>query len=196
MSLSAVMALLAVLLMGVPAIGLLASLRGQTAATPDADRSSGLAQPVTEYDRQDRGKPVQLAGPTLTKQRVDVADLRGDVVVVNVWGSWCAPCRTEAPVLADMATRFADRDVAFLGVNVKDNTAAAQAFEAKFAIPYPSIADPNGTALLSLTNIVPASVVPVTLVLDRQGRVAARVLGAVQESTLRTLLDSALAEPV
>ena len=152
------------------------------------------AQPVTQYSVDVRGDPVELAGTTLTDTPLDVADLRGLVVVVNVWGSWCNPCREEAPVLARVSREYGDRGVQFVGLNIKDNRAAAIAFEEEFGITYPSIEDREGAALLALSRHVPAQAVPVTLVLDRGGRVAGRVIGVVREQTLRALLDGTLAE--
>jgi thiol-disulfide isomerase/thioredoxin len=150
--------------------------------------------PVTEYTQPDRGEPVGLAGTTLTDEVLDLADLRGQVVVINVWGLWCVPRREEAPVLARLFVEYADDGVQFVGVNIKDNRAAAVAFERRYGITYPSIEDGDGRALPALSRHVPAQAVPVTLVLDRQGRVAARVIGVVREATLRALLDAALAE--
>lgn len=94
-----------------------------------------------------------------------------------------------------MSAAYAAQEVRFVGVNVQDNVAAAIAFERRFGITYPSFDDQQGKVTLALSEYLPASVVPATLVLDRDGRVAARVLGAVEESTLRSLLDTVLAEP-
>ncbi len=150
--------------------------------------------PIAEYPPDARGEPVQLSGATLTDTLLDIADLRGDTVVINVWGSWCVPCREEAPVLSRISREYADAGVSFVGVNVKDNRAAALAFEDEFDIPYPSIEDRDGRALLALNAHVPAQAVPVTLVLDRDGRVAGRVIGAVEEGTLRALIEGVLEE--
>lgn len=120
--------------------------------------------------------------------------LRGGVAVVNVWGSWCGPCRVEAPILAEVSAGYADR-VTFLGINVRDNADAARAFEASFGINYPSVhPDDSAPLLLRFGSALATAAVPVTLVLDAEGGVAARVLGAVDASTLRALLDEALAE--
>lgn len=176
------------------AVALLAASSGGSPGT-DFRGGSGAqlaGQPVMEVSPAQRGAPVELGGTTLDGATLDLADLRGRVVVVNVWGSWCAPCRTEAPVLAKLSRSYADRGVAFVGVNVKDNRAAALAFERTYGLTYPSIEDRDGRAVLALSRHVPASAVPVTLVLDGQGRVAARVLGAVREATLRALLESVL----
>ena len=151
--------------------------------------------PVSEYPVEQRGEPVEMAGTTLTDDPLSLADLRGQVVVINVWGSWCVPCREEAPTLARVAEEYSGRGVQFVGVNIKDNRAAALAFEERYGIPYPSIEDGDGRALLALSRHVPAQAVPVTLVLDRRGRVAARVVGVTSEATLRALIETALAEP-
>ena len=169
------------------------SRRQQAGASERA--ASTAARTVTEFPPADRGSPVDLTGSTLAEDTFSLEGLRGRAAVVNVWGSWCPPCREEAPVLADVSREYADRGVLFVGVNVRDNPAAAVAFEKRYEITYPSIEDSAGRALLALNQYVPANAVPVTLVLDRQGRVAARVLGAVEESTLTAILDSVLAEP-
>lgn len=162
-----------------------ASQRGASTAT----------RTVTEFPPAERGSPVAMTGSTLAEDNFSLEGLRGRVVVVNVWGSWCPPCREEAPVLAAVSRRYADREVSFVGVNVRDNPAAATAFEKRYGITYPSIEDSAGRALLALNQYIPANAVPVTLVLDRQGRVAARVLGVVEKNTVTALLDTVLAEP-
>ena len=156
--------------------------------------SSTQLGPITEYPPDARGESVVLSGGSLTDTRLDIADLRGDAVVINVWGSWCAPCREEAPVLSRLSREYADSGVSFLGVDVKDNRAAALAFEDEFDIAYPSIEDRDGRALLALSSYVPAQAVPVTLVLDRDGRVAGRIIGASKEGTLRALIEGVLEE--
>lgn len=161
-----------------------------------SDTTTGrAAQPVTEYAVADRGDPVTLDGSDLAGQPVSTVQFRGAALVLNVWGSWCAPCRTEAPVLRDVSEEYAPTGVRFLGLNVKDNAAAATAFERRFDISYPSLDDASGQATFALSQYLPASVVPATLVLDAEGRVAARVLGAVETSTLRSLLDTVASSP-
>lgn len=126
---------------------------------------------------------------------MDVAARRGDVVVLNVWYAACAPCRAEAPDLAEVSAEYADRGVRFLGINTRDDAAGAQAFQRTYGIEYPSVLDAtSGAALLSLRGKVPPQAVPTTLVLDAEGRVAARALGRIDGSTLRGLLDDVLAE--
>lgn len=118
-----------------------------------------------------------------------LSDLDGKVVVINVWGSWCAPCRAETPDLVRAAEETASQGVAFLGINTRDNPAAARAFVRSFKVPYPSVEDAEGQLLLNFRGTIPTSVVPTTVVIDRQGKVAARVIGPVSYSTLRGILD-------
>ena len=182
-------ALFVVAAAGIAAL-LAASLIAQGDPLQQSDGPRRAAQPVTEYAAGERGDPVAIGGRDLTGAPVDTAALRGRPLVLNVWGSWCAPCRTEAPVLRTVSAEYAGRGVRFLGINVKDNPAAATAFERRYDISYASLDDQSGKATLALSRYLPASVVPATLVLDAEGRVAARVLGAVEASTLRALLDA------
>jgi thiol-disulfide isomerase/thioredoxin len=118
------------------------------------------------------------------------ADVRGGaVLVVNVWGSWCAPCRREAPVLAKAALTYRERGVRFLGLLSRDKPAAALAFNRAFNVPYPSLQDPGGRLQLRFADSLPGQAVPNTWVIDRDGRVAARIMAEVSESTLRSVLD-------
>lgn len=148
---------------------------------------------VSTYEPGARGEPVELAGQTLDGTRLDLADLRGQVVVLNVWGSWCAPCRAEAPALERVAADTRSQGVQFVGINVKDSPAPAQAYTERFGIGYPSIDAGDGQALLALRGVLPGAP-PSTAVLDRYGRVAATVFGEVDETTLRGLVDPVVAE--
>ncbi len=149
---------------------------------------------TTTWAAGDRSEPLALAGTDYEGVAQDVAAWRGDVVVLNTWYAACPPCRAEAPDLVSVAQDYADDGVHVLGINVRDAAGAAQAFQREFAIPYPSIADTEGSAVAALQGVVPVSAVPTTVVLDREGRVAARVLGLVDGSTLRALVDELLAE--
>ena len=184
-----------------PLVGLLvAALVGAALAVtawtrPEPPPSAAAVRTVTVVPAGARTAPVEVAGQSLTGEPVSTAGYRGGPVVLNVWGSWCAPCRTEAPVLRSISTSYTGQGVRFLGLNVKDNPAAALSFERRYGIAYPSLDDRTGEASRTLAEHLPAATVPATLVLDASGRVAARVLGAVEESTLRALLDDVLREP-
>lgn len=151
---------------------------------------------VSEVPAGKRGEPVELTGEDLSGEAVDVADHRGEVVVLNVWWSNCGPCRKEAPELKTLAEEYADAEVTFLGINIRDTSAAnGLAFQRRFEIPFRSLYDPSGEALLALGGL-PPNAIPTTLVLDRAGRIASRVLGPLpSEGTLRALVKAALEEP-
>lgn len=137
-----------------------------------------------------------VAGESLAEpgRPLGVADFRGQVVVLNVWGSWCGPCRGEADDLERVATATAPAGVAFLGINVRDARAAARDFLTNFEVSYPSLYDPAGRSLLGLRG-VPRNVVPATIVLDREHRVAAVFLAAVLDSDLLPVVARIAAEP-
>ncbi|HEV7147267.1 MAG TPA: TlpA disulfide reductase family protein [Pedococcus sp.] len=135
-----------------------------------------------------RKTSIRLTGTTLDGKPVDTADYRGKVLVVNTWGSWCGPCNAEAPLLQrDWASYDGVKDVQFLGVDTKEGPAAGLAFVRRMAQTYPSLAWDGGGVLLQLKG--KASATPTTLVIDQQGRLAGRISGEVQGSTLRDLVD-------
>ena len=131
----------------------------------------------------DRGAVGELAGESLLEpgSTISLDEYRGRVVVLNVWGSWCGPCRAEADDLQRVAT--ADDGVAVLGIDVRDSRSAAADFVRNYELSYPSIYDPPGRSLFALRG-APRSVVPLTVVLDRQHRVAAVFLRPVLASDL------------
>ena len=150
---------------------------------------------VTEIAVGNRGKPVSFSGVTESGQKVDSAQYRGHVLVVNFWYAGCAPCRAEAPDLEKVYTQVQPKGTNFLGVNVRDQAATITTFNEKFGISYPSIIDQNGQAQLSFAADVPPNAVPTTLIVDAQGRVAARILGQLRDtSILTTLINDVAAE--
>lgn len=149
---------------------------------------------LTLFPVDSRSQVPEIGGSTLDGERLMLSDLRGQVVVVNVWGSWCAPCRDEAPDLARAARETLDQGVRFVGIDTRDNLAAARAFVENFDIPYPSLFDEGGELLVALNGAVPVSAVPSTLVIDPDGRIAARVIGKITYATLRGIIDDVLAE--
>lgn len=114
----------------------------------------------------------------------------GKVIVVNVWASWCAPCRAEAPTLVALAKKYSD--VIFIGVLTRDLLPSAEAFQRRFAIPYPTLIDDS--ILLGFKNSLPANAIPTTAVIDRNGKVAARILGEVTVASLSTLIERVSSE--
>lgn len=162
------------------------------AAAPSAAVDQSKPGLVT-YPPDQRVKVPNLAGTTLGGERVSLRDFAGKIVVVNVWGSWCGPCRAETPDLVRLARQDAARGVAFLGVDTRDNLGSGQAFAREFNVPYPSIFDESGASLLPLRGTIPTSVIPSTVVIDAKGNVAARVIGPVTYPTLNGVLNDKIA---
>jgi len=136
-----------------------------------------------------------VTGTTLSGAKLSLSRFRGHVLVLNFWGSWCTPCRAEAPRLASLAHAFGPSGVAFLGVDIRDTPASAEAFQRNFKITYPSLNDPGGEVALDFHSTVPPAGIPTTLIISRSGRIAARVIGEVSYSGLRGLISKTLAQP-
>lgn len=138
--------------------------------------------------------PVVFSGPTIDGARFESKQHLGEVVVVNFWYAGCGPCRAEAPTLKTLADEFAADGVQFVGVNTYDSKGTAQGFESTFRPGYPSILDQAGGAAVQLAFAAarPPKDIPSTLVLDRKGRVTARVSGLANESILKTLIQDAV----
>jgi thiol-disulfide isomerase/thioredoxin len=172
----------------------LAALLGLVTGCGGAAGNDGSAQNlVQQYAPAERPGVERIVGDLLDGRRFDSAEPPSPVVVYNVWGSWCAPCRTEAPVLRRVAREQAGNGVEFIGINVRDNDTAARAFERQYRVQYPSISsDTSGPALLAFRGALPPSAVPSTLVVV-DGRLASRVLGEVTYATLDGLVGDALA---
>lgn len=151
---------------------------------------------ISEFAPADRGETVVFDGTADTGNTVSNQDYAGEVLVVNFWYAACAPCRVEAPDLAALSAKYQDAGASFLGVNVYDQPETSLAFARKFDIAYPSIIDANsGTVRLAFAGHAPPSAVPTTLVLDKQGRVAARFIGLIEApSMLDTIISDLIAE--
>jgi thiol-disulfide isomerase/thioredoxin len=138
---------------------------------------------------KDRASAPSFSGTLLDGGHFASSSLRGKVAVINFWGSWCAPCRVETPEFQQVYTEDAGRGVAFLGINVKDDEQLARAYLTSNDITYPSLYDPRGEVALAFRDY-PANAIPSTIVLDRQGRVAAVYTAEVEQKDLRAVLGT------
>lgn len=182
--------------LGVPAFSLAVVLSGCGSSPVVGSASVGSTQRVgeTTYAVPDRRPAPDLSGVTLEGQSLSLRTLGpAAVVVINVWASWCGPCRSESPVLAAEARLLAGHGVRFLGLDEEDRTADAKAYAVSAGEIYPSLVDQDGALLRRLT-LLPPQGIPGTLVLDSSGRVAARVIGAVSRAQLHRIVTSL--EPV
>jgi peroxiredoxin len=140
------------------------------------------------YGTGHRPLAPDFSATTLTGAPLNFSSYRGQVVVLNFWGSWCVACREEAPTLAVIAEQDRSEGVSFLGVDLQDTTANALAFIKKDDIDYPSVSDPSDTITLSFSSVVPINATPTTLVIDRTGHIAGAVFGQITYSELTTIL--------
>jgi peroxiredoxin len=149
-----------------------------------------------EYAVADRGEPVSFEGVTDEGGDVSSEDYAGEVYVANFWYAGCPPCRVEAADLQTLSEHYASQGVSFLGVNTYDQAETSRAFARKFGVTYPSILDANDVGVqFAFSGSVAPNAVPTTLVIDREGRVAARWSGLLSDpSILEAMIDRVLEE--
>lgn len=191
--------LTAALAAGALAVGLGAcsdagSVAEQAKANPDAGYKAGDGSFVVRAEGE-RQEPVELEGDTLDGEAFSMADHRGEVVVVNLWASWCGPCEREAPHLVAVAEKYekADAPVQMVGIDYREPSVETGRAQAEvWGFTWPSVFDKSGRSAIDMQGVL--STQPSTAVLDREGRVAAVVQGVVTEPTLTGLVDDVLAE--
>ncbi len=156
-----------------------------------AERSEGgFAQGeygITVVPVGDRVDAPDIAGESLSGEQVSLDDFVGKTVLVNVWGSWCVPCREEVDDLVAARRELPVESVAFLGINIRDDRAAAQAFEDRYGVTWPSLYDPSSSLLLGFRESLAAAAVPTTYIIDADGDVAVRMLN---KQTAQTFVDA------
>jgi thiol-disulfide isomerase/thioredoxin len=153
----------------------------------DSTNSTGVVG-VTTYPVPARRPAPHLAGLTLDGRSVSTTSVAmGGILVINVWASWCGPCRSESPMLAGAAKNLRRAGVRFLGIDEQDTTSRARAFVASVGSTYPNLVDADGSLLRRLT-LLPQVGVPSTLVLDQRGRMAARVIGPMTSQQLAQIV--------
>lgn len=144
----------------------------------------------------DRQQAPDISGDSTRGKHLDMADYKGKVVVLNIWGSWCAPCIAEAPNFAKVAEQTKGKGVQFLGINTRDaKKTQAVSFEEQHEVPYPSLYDPMGKLMLRFPKgSLNPQAIPTTIAIDRKGRIAARALTPLSEAELRKMIDPLIAE--
>lgn len=178
----------ALVAVGASTILLLAGCGRDPAALHGSDQVGVTVIPAGEHVEM-----PAITGTSLDGASVSVSELAGKVVVLNSWASWCGPCKEETPTLVAASKKFAGNDVAFVGLDVTDETAAAQEFVTTFGVEYPSIVDEEGKLLATLPG-VPPQALPNTLILDREGKLAVRIIGAVPADTFDSLVQAVVDE--
>jgi len=187
------------LVSGVGAATLLAALTactggGSVGADPGqpVNGDPGTADVLKVYPVAERKAGPDLRGALVDGSAFDLASWKGSPVVVNVWASWCGPCKTEQPGLVKAAAQLGPLGVRFLGLDHEASRANAQAHMRKFGVRYPSLADPAGAQLLRFHGLIPAAAIPSTVVLDAQHRIAAVRVNAVTQATLVAIVQTVL----
>jgi len=143
---------------------------------------------VTKIAQSDRIAAPTISGMTLNGTQFTLT--QGKVAVVNVWASWCSPCRAEEPTLSALAKKYVD--VQFVGILTRDNPVNAEAFTRTRKTPYPTLIDDS--ILIGFRKSLPANAIPTTVVLDKNGKVAARISGSVTVASLSQLIDEVSGE--
>ncbi len=145
------------------------------------------------FPADDREPAPRVQGRTLDGRTMDLAGLRGKVIVLNIWGSWCPPCRKEAPSLERIYQETRSQGVEFVGLNSKDTDAGAKAFQRNFKVTYPSIVDDDGVIQSRFRGKLAAAALPTTYIIDRDGKVAVRATDLLTDVKLRDLLQPVMA---
>jgi thiol-disulfide isomerase/thioredoxin len=166
------------------------------ADTPASSGQSfvGHSYESTFYQPGHRPTAPVVAGTTVAGKHLSLAAYHGDTVVLNFWGSWCAPCRAEAPAMGQLARQLQARGVRFVGIDIRDEPDSALSFMQQFNVDYPSISDPSDEIALDFRSTVTPADIPTTLVIDRDGRIADRIFGASSYSELLSVIDHVIGQ--
>ncbi|MFF8591550.1 TlpA family protein disulfide reductase [Streptomyces sp. NPDC015220] len=188
----------ALLAAGTAALALALSACGSGGTTGGSGNTNFItgSDGIATVKKGERKPAPDLSGKTIDGKRLDIASYKGKVVVLNVWGSWCSPCRAEAPNLVKVAEDNAGKGVQFVGINTRDtSTQPAIQFEKHYGVPYPSLYDPTGKLMLRFKKgTLNPQLIPTTIIVDRDGNIAARALQGLSEEKLRKMLDPVVAE--
>ena len=164
---------------------------GCSAGASNSSQTAGVNPGITIFRPGTGPHAPAVTGARVGGGRLTLAPYRGHVTVVNFWGSYCGPCREEAPGLAAAARRFEPSGVRFAGVDVDDNAASARAYMSTYRIGYPSFSDPGDAIALDFRDTVPPDAIPSTIIISGNGRIAARIIGTTAYASLGHLINRA-----
>jgi len=180
---------------------LVISLLITSCATPVSNISSDSESGFVSGDgtsiflNQNERKPApELSNVEFLSSEIDLKTLKNKVVLINVWGSWCSPCRKEAPELEELYLKNKADNVEFIGINIRDSKISANRFIENFSITYPNIFDRDGKLLLGYKDSLPANAIPSTILIDKNGLVAARQLGPIDKSLIQGFISALVEE--
>jgi len=170
-------------------------------ATPNASiQNSGDAGFIsgdgtaTFLQVEQRNSAPELTALDFERKVIDLKDYKNKVIVLNVWGSWCGPCRKEASELQALYLKNKESGVEFIGINIRDSKVSAEKFITNFGITYPNIFDRDGVKLLGFKDTLPANAIPSTVLIDKNGKVAARQLGPIDRALVQGFISSLVDE--
>ena len=144
--------------------------------------------------KADRKSAPELENVEFLSSEINLKSLKDKVVLINVWGSWCSPCRKEAPELEELYLKNKANNVEFIGINIRDSKISANRFIKNFSITYPNIYDRDGKLLLGYKDSLPANAIPSTILIDKNGLVAARQLGPIDKSLIQGFISELVEE--
>ena len=174
-------------------LAFVALISGCTFSVPEGYRPMSTPMPsvgLTQIAAQDRGQTINFSGKTLAGDNFELGSITGPIVL-NAWASWCTECKDEWPVFVAAQEKY--KDVTFVGLNEADDKTAALDFIAKFGGNWTHVFDPDQN-IATANKILPGPYLPVTVVLDNQHRIAARIVGGASESELNAILNTLTAE--
>jgi thiol-disulfide isomerase/thioredoxin len=178
----------------VSVLAVLAVLAGCSSKASSSDSGTPSIGKSAFFDAGQRQAAPKLTGELMEGGNFDLAEHRGEVVVINFWASWCGPCRAEAPELVAVADAMKEQRVSFVGIDTRDDRDKAKAFVERHAISYPSLFDPAGRLALNFAKLPPTAT-PSTLIVDRQGRIAGLYTKALMREDLEAAVRRVAAEP-
>lgn len=180
---------------------LIISLLITSCATPVSNISSDSESGFVSGDgtsvflnKSERKPAPELENVDFLSAEIDLNSLKNKVVLINVWGSWCSPCRKEASELEELYLKNKTNNVEFIGINIRDSRISANRFIENFSITYPNIFDRDGKLLLGYKDSLPANSIPSTILIDKNGLVAARQLGPIDKSLIQGFISELVEE--